>query len=190
MPSVAVSTSQTYREEDQSDSEDEFQAIRTPWRSKRRVVLESDSSENDLPSTRRTKPGSSALETDSPAALRPASGSFEFEYDISKHYDSSVGSLRDFIVSDSDSEVEEVFPTRARTSPISATLDLPDITRLSISKPSVSAEKGDRPHNREEVANRILDELNRKVFASKLSNVEIMWNKRLLTTAGQAKCKR
>ena len=119
------------------------------------------------------------------------------EYNIDKHYDSSVGSLRDFIVDDTESCSEKsksdidgysspISPCRPGTS----CAELPDLARLSISKkPPPSTHNGDK-FDRDESARRIFHELNQRVFGGKLSNVKIEWSKRLLTTAGQAKCKR
>lgn len=200
----------------------------------------------------------------------------EDEYDLEKHYDDSLGSLKDFIVDDSDSEeMEEGVIDMAESSdddlddaddlldesPVKMTknitldkdysttrdkkvdkqvveileseeeehevdilqytpprrpiaLELPDFTRLTLNeedadlveadeevvlptgrktRQKVSPVKRDERTwkvERERIARKIFDDLDRRVFDSKLSQATIEWNKRLLSTAGRAHCKR
>jgi hypothetical protein len=181
----------------------------------------------------------------------------EREYDLDKHYDTSLGSLRDFIVDESDDseggqsvaglveeedeEDEAVMSDDCTSSGSSAEVvrrpiivvdsddddddqgilhhtpprrpvALPDFSRLTIdeypvdsdSDSSSSARPVSRPTKslktpktrkvekdckieRERIASLIFRDLNKRVFDGKLGDCTIEWNKRLLTTAGQAK---
>ena len=256
------------------EDEDEFPMTRTPWRSRRKVVIHSDS-EDDMPprqTTMRDSPltGMDRLrlwddaESEEEADSEPEEG--ERDYDLDKHYDTSLGSLRDFIVDDSDEsgsearsvkleddeaeEEEEAVmsegyissgsSTGARQRPIVIAdsededetdhailhhtptrrpVALPDFSRLTIDEYPVDSDSDSDPDSpkstrptakprkppktpntrriekdwkveRERIASSIFRELNKKVFEGKLGGCAIEWNKRLLTTAGQAKSSR
>ena len=132
------------------------------------------------------------------------------EYDIAKHYDESYGSLRDFIVDDSLSDESDRgeddsdgdHSSITKPPPYRPALVLPDLQALSLndspsfspspsrsrplakSKPSRRQWEGER----ERIAAEIFSDLDQRVFGGGLKEAKIEWSKRLLTTAGTAKC--
>lgn len=189
-------------------------------------------------------------------------------YDLGKHYDTSLGSLKDFIVDDSDlsgedghidmledseDDLDDILEPPRRTDPIAKknlksegcrhgdqsvkhvvdsdtddgdevavdilqytppglSNDLPDFSRLTLydddddeqklsedvqlvggrrkKKSPIKRDERGWKLERERIARKIFDELDRRVFDKKLSEASIAWNKRLLTTAGKAHCRR
>jgi hypothetical protein len=266
-------------EEADSDSNDEWLSqARTPARGKRRIVLDSDdevtcsplrSSLRQAPVIDMTREDGSDRDTTrhpraSISSMMCCSDGEEEEgeededseeeatYDLTRHYDESYGSLRDFIVDDDDEEEsgdeleedeeegssdvprsksvrrsdkvarldtelvasdwpEESSDESDAPGPSSKkTLKLPDLGRLSINEAPTSsstrpkASKSERGvegsreklskknsgrkwvAERERLARQVFDDLDKRVFEGKLSATTMEWNKRLLTTAGQA----
>lgn len=266
-------------EEADSDSNDEWLSqARTPARGKRRIVVDSDdevtcsplrSSLRQAPVIDMTRQDGSDRDTTrhpraSISSMMCCSDGEEEEgeededsdeeatYDLTRHYDESYGSLRDFIVDDDDEEEsgdeleedeEEGFSDVPRSKSVRRsdkvakldtelvaldwpeessdesdapglssknTLKLPDLGRLSLNEPPTSssakpkASKSERKvegsreklskkssgrkwvAERERLARDVFDDLDKRVFEGKLSATTMEWNKRLLTTAGQA----
>jgi hypothetical protein len=189
----------SFRDTCSSESDNDIRVVRSSRKQRKRIIIESSSSDSDTGSilivTRSGSPRAHAKVPVSDTAGILSDTSTD-RYDIGKHYDNSLGSLRDFIVDDTESFSEglpsdtDSVSSVSPASPERSGPDLPDLARLSISKQSSSTAERRLTLDREELASRTFNELNLRVFGGMLSNVKIEWSKRLLTTAGQAECKR
>jgi len=192
----------SYRDTHASESDDDIPVTRKPGVQRRRVIVESDSSDDQGGSC---APAGNRIATSQRSRRVSADSSHESsstydneqEYNLQKHYDSSIGSLRDFIISDSDCDsIESGHEPKGTIIPddpsaIFERIGSPelDFSRLAISHATSLTEVSGRTDYKA-TAQRIFDELNRRVFGGKLSETKLEWNNRLLTTAGQAKCRR